>query len=192
VNTLLDRAHSFKKVFEADVNIGLLVSVHDDPGDNGSCSELLPDGVILSEAMSFAVNQISSRYDLLPNVTIGYIQMDDCWNDLQALKVAVYLVNDDDASVCGNDDLYFQSYDVVGILGPSNSAMSVAVSKFLGTFQIPVMSLYATNNALSAKTEYPFFMRLASPDIRQEQLLLQVHHYLHCLHCHVFVCIYFM
>ena len=137
--SLLERDHPFKKVREGDVNIGLLVSVHDDDPDNdGRCSELLPAGVIRSQARTCAVNQINRRQDLLPNVTIGYVQMDDCWNDLKALEVAVYLVGDDgsecsNVTAIGGDDIIFRSYDVVGVLGPSNSAMSVAVSKFLPT-----------------------------------------------------------
>jgi hypothetical protein len=179
---LLERDHAFVRVREGDISIGLLASVHE-TNDN-RCSDVQPSGVIRAWAMEYAVDQVNARLDLLPNITLGFVQMDDCWNDLKALEVAVYFAANDECpgSMSGDcnsgasdrDCTLYRSYHVVGVLGPSNSAMSMAVSQFFGTFHIPVLSLYATNNALSDKTEYPYFMRLVPPNIRQEQLVLEV------------------
>jgi hypothetical protein len=179
---LLKRDHTFARVREGDVNIGLLASIHETIDNR--CFDVQSSGVMRAWAMEFAVDEVNARPDLLPNVTVGFVQLDDCWNDLKALEVAVYFAaNDACAGVISDncsseakhrDESLYRSYNVVGVLGPSNSAMSTAVTQFLGTFHIPVLSLYATNNALSDKTEYPYFMRLVPPNIKQEQLLLQV------------------
>ena len=40
------------------------------------------------------------------------------------------------------------------------------------------MAVYATANALSDKTQYPFFMRLVPPESGQQQMILEVTNYL--------------
>jgi Receptor family ligand binding region len=180
---LLERDHSFARVREGDVNVGMLSSIHETT--HGRCSDFLTNGVIRSWVMEFALDEVNARQDLLPNITVGFVQVDDCWNDLKALEVAVQFttVNDEADKVLncsgsnvakGTGTAALRSYNVVGVLGPSNSAMSMVVSQFLSTLRIPLLSLYATNNALSDKTKYPYFMRLVPPDIRQEQIILQV------------------
>jgi hypothetical protein len=145
----------------------------------------MPSNVLRSWAMDFAVNEVNRRQDLLPNVTIGFVQMDDCYNALKALEVAIYFVKDYCTSSnntdsgclgnsCGNDSVRFQSYDVVGVIGPSNSVISAVVTPYLGTFHVPVMSLYATANSFSDKATYPYFMRLVPPDKGQELMQLEV------------------
>lgn len=178
VTGLLERDHAFSRVREGDVNIGMLISVHDSA--NGQCTDLLSFGVAGAWVMEFAIDEVNARSDLLPNITLGFVQMDDCWNDLKALEVSMCLVGNGDDTFSGTTRLNdrqqnpFRSYEVIGVLGPLDSPMSMAVSQFLGAFQIPVMAFDATNDALSDKTEYPFFMRLAPPDIRQEKIQLEV------------------
>jgi hypothetical protein len=177
---LLERSHAYSRVREGDINIGMLISVHDSA--NGQCTDLLSFGVIGSYVMEFAIDEVNARSDLLPNITLGFVQLDDCWNDLKALEVSISLVKNYDDTYSGNKKFNdrrrspFQSYDVVGVLGPLDSPMSMAVSQFLGAFQIPMLAFGATNNALSDKVEYPYFMRLAPPDIKQEQIQLEVCH----------------
>lgn len=186
---LLQRNYSFSRVREADINIGLFISIHRLDA-NGWCTSLAPSNVLRSWAMEFAIDEVNRRQDLLPNVTVGFVQMDDCYNGLTALDVAIYFVKDDcgttsneNISTCcsnscsnenGNGSISFKSYDVVGVLGPTTSGISVLVAPYLGTFHVPVMSLYATANSLSDKTIYPYFLRLVPADEGQELMQLEV------------------
>jgi Receptor family ligand binding region len=180
---LLNRRNPFSLVSEGDVNIGLLTSIHASGGD-GKCSVLLPSGVMWSLSMRFAVAQINKRNDILPNVTLGFVQMDTCTDPLKALEVSVYFVKDNDNSEsfnCGNCsgvsntsyDMRLRSYDVIGTIVPWSSE-SVAISPVLTTFRIPVMALSATANSLSDKTVYPYFLRMIPPELGFLNMLLQV------------------
>lgn len=115
------------------------------------------------------------------------IQLDDYWDSLKGLEVAIYFVKDhcDGQSDSRCDSLtlnetdagggtYPRSFDVVGVIGPSNSGISTSVAKYLGTFKLSLMSLYATANALSDKSQYPYFMRLVPPDYGEERTLIEV------------------
>jgi len=173
---------------EADVNIGHLVSIYQ-LNDHGDCSELKPNRIAIYKAIDYAIDEINQRRDILPNITVGFVQLMDCNDDLKALEVAVYLVPDESCDgrskhQCGSlvanaDNLTngldnIQPFNVVGIVGPVNSVISVAVSKLLGTFQLPVVATYATANELSDKTKYPYFMRLVPPDLAEEKTIIEV------------------
>lgn len=185
VPALLERQYPFSRVRQGDLNIGLLNSIHD-AGDTAGCTALMPGGVLGDRMMEFVVDQINDRNDLLPNVTIGFIQTDDCWNAAKALEVAVYFVEDSCDEVEGSckagsfnsgsngGDWPIGSKDVVGIIGPYTSSIAVAVAPFLGIFRVPVLGLRATANALSDKSKYPFFMRLVPTETVYERTVLQV------------------
>jgi Receptor family ligand binding region len=176
---LVDRQYPVSRVQEADVNVGFVVSIHQTADNDSRCAILMPSGVLQSLAMQFAVQEINARQDLLPNVTLGFVHVDDCWDSLRALQASVYFIEDYctgssrcNVSGAGVDSL--ESFHVVGIIGPEDSGTSVTISPFLGTFEIPQMAVYATANALSDKAKYPFFMRLVPAESGQQHMLLEV------------------
>lgn len=63
-----------------DVNLGGLFPLHQ-PGPNGEyCGALRELGVLQrAEAMAFYINQINEDRLTLPNVTLGYVILDDCY-----------------------------------------------------------------------------------------------------------------
>ena len=179
---LLVRPYPFSFVSERDINLGLLANIHVLDG-NGKCSIISPSGMLGSLSMRLAVEHINERNDILPNVTLGYVQMDTCSDPLKALEVSVYFVKDKKNTTLTNCrdcvfnssyDSRFQSYDVIGPIGPSNSAQSVVVSPFMGTFRIPVMAISATANSLSDKMIYPYFLRLMPNEHGFLNMLLKV------------------
>jgi len=167
----------------AEVNIGNLVTVHE-LDRLGECSEIYANEFLVYKAMDFAVDQINRRRDLLPNITVGFVQLDDCNNDLKALEVSMYFVREEGdqmsttecvtATENPSNEKGIRPFNVVGIIGPEDSINSVVVSKFIGTFELPVMSTYATANELSDKKKYPFFMRLVPPDSVEETAIIEV------------------
>lgn len=111
-----------------------------------------------------SIESINNRTDILPNITLEFLSIDDCWNGQKALEAAVYLLQQAvivpaKEATCSTDD-GSKGQVVIGVLGPSNSPMSVLVAPFFGVFRIPVMSLYATSDDLSDKTRYEYFLRL--------------------------------
>ena len=57
-----------------------------------------------------------------------------------------------------------QSFDIIGIIGPSTSRQAVMVSSLMSLFEIPVLSTFATSDELSDKSRFEYFMRLVPPD----------------------------
>jgi hypothetical protein len=58
------RPYPFSRVREADVNIGLFVSIHQ-LDSYGQCSTLMPSNVLRSWAMDFAVNEVNTTTGLI-------------------------------------------------------------------------------------------------------------------------------
>lgn len=172
---------------EGDIKIAHFASVHEQDS-NGRCSKLLTAGVVQSEVLKFAIVMVNNRSDLLPNITLGFHSLDDCWNGQKALEVSVYLVHnfmrregvaeDTNGTNCpkanGQGQGEWPVPSIAGALGPSNSPMSVSVAPYFGVFDVPVMSLYATSDDLSDKTRYEYFLRLVPPDSFQERTLLEI------------------
>ena len=81
-----------------DINLGLLTGfLYPGGGGPGLCdtSQLYPYTYIslqYYEAFRSTLEEVNSRSDLLPNVTLGYVIHDTCWNDLAALAKAQLLV----------------------------------------------------------------------------------------------------
>lgn len=144
VPKLRRRQFPFSRVREADINVGLIASVHQ-PGASTRCTDLIPDGPLRPLAMQFAIEQINARQDLLPNITLGFVQMDDCYDKLKALEVSIYFVKDTcDAGGSGTNcsstlttpsgvDVAhgFVSHDVVGVIGPYSSPIATMIAPYL-------------------------------------------------------------
>ena len=81
-----------------DINLGLLTGfLYPGGGGPGLCdtSQLYPYTYIslqYYEAFRSTLEEVNSRSDLLPNVTLGYVIHDTCWSDLAALAKAQLLV----------------------------------------------------------------------------------------------------
>jgi len=65
-------------------------------------------------------------------------------------------------------------YDVIGVVGPEGSTASVVVANLLGTFRIPQISPTASSDALSDKTKFPYFLRMAPPDRHQVDAMVNL------------------
>jgi Receptor family ligand binding region len=183
---ILRRKH-FSYVSNADINIGHFISIYN-VDSNRQCSVLVRNRLSVYKTMDFAVHQINQRQDLLPNVTLGFVQLDDCLDALRALEVTPYFIPEKESDsqlrprcevLSGNASRggFVKPFDVVGVLGPLTSSVAVAVAQILGTFKIPVVSTYATVNSLSDKSQYPFFLRLVPSELTQNKIIIEVRKY---------------
>ena len=55
-------------------------------------------------------------------------------------------------------------YDVIGVVGLSSSSIAVAANQMLAPAKVPVISCCATNDKLSNKTDFPYFLRVIPPN----------------------------
>ncbi|KAG2462791.1 CASR protein, partial [Polypterus senegalus] len=124
------------------------------------------------QAMTFAIEEINKDEALLPNLTLGYRILDNCLNLQMSLRAALKHIGglEDSAS-----DYSCQGLPpVVAIIGDPVSSHSVAISRVLGLFGIPLVSYSASCSCLSSKKEYPSFFRTIPSDIFQVKVMVEI------------------
>ncbi|XP_039608917.1 extracellular calcium-sensing receptor-like [Polypterus senegalus] len=114
-----------------------------------------------SQIMVFAIEEINNDETLLPNVTLGYRLYDNCINVQVAMRAAVTLIG-------GFEEVTNYSCEgaphVVAIVGDPVSTNSIAISRLLGLFGMPLVSFCSTCACLSNKLEFPTFFRTIPSD----------------------------
>uniref|UniRef100_A0A8C4TG94 Extracellular calcium-sensing receptor-like n=1 Tax=Erpetoichthys calabaricus TaxID=27687 RepID=A0A8C4TG94_ERPCA len=125
-----------------------------------------------AQTMVFAIEEINKDQTLLPNVTLGYRIFDNCVRLPVALRAAVTLVG-------GLDEVSTEincngAPPVLAIVGDPGSTHSIALSRIVGLFRMPMVSYYATCACLSNKQEYPSFFRTIPSDTFQVKAMAQI------------------
>ncbi|XP_059157570.1 metabotropic glutamate receptor 1-like [Physella acuta] len=118
----------------------------------------------LMRTMVHAVDVVNREKKILPDFTLGYFIIDNCQNSnisaLQALRFIPqsHLATHDDKDIPG----YLRSFDVIGVVGTEYSLTTIPLSVILGAIQMPVISSWATDDALKNKLTYPTIFRVTS------------------------------
>uniref|UniRef100_A0AAY4DQQ1 G-protein coupled receptors family 3 profile domain-containing protein n=1 Tax=Denticeps clupeoides TaxID=299321 RepID=A0AAY4DQQ1_9TELE len=134
---------------------------------------LLLTGLSFARAMEFAIKEINSKQDLLPNITLGYQIHDSCTVIPMAVNAAFQLANGQDAEIV-TDASCPKVASVAAVVGDSTSASSIGMSRILGLFGISQVSHLATCSCLSNKQQYPTFFRTVHSDNFQAAALAHV------------------
>uniref|UniRef100_A0A8C4SEX5 Extracellular calcium-sensing receptor-like n=1 Tax=Erpetoichthys calabaricus TaxID=27687 RepID=A0A8C4SEX5_ERPCA len=125
-----------------------------------------------AQTMVFAIEEINKDPHLLRNITLGYILYDNCVKLPVSLRAATALI--------GGLDGVFTDYNcqglppVLAIVGDPTSTNSIAISRLLGVFHIPMISYYATCPCLSNKQEHPSFFRTIPSDAFQVKAMVEI------------------
>ncbi|KAM4721529.1 metabotropic glutamate receptor 7 isoform 2-T2 [Rhinophrynus dorsalis] len=172
--------HSIR--IEGDITLGGLFPVHSRGTPGFPCGDIRKEnGIHRLEAMLFALDQINSDPDLLPNVTLGARILDTCSRDTYALEQSLTfvqaLIQKDTSDVrCTNGDppVFVRPEKVVGVIGASESSVSIMVANILRLFQIPQISYGSTAPELSDDRRYDFFSRVVPPDSFQAQAMVDI------------------
>ncbi|XP_022091633.1 metabotropic glutamate receptor 5-like [Acanthaster planci] len=161
-----------------DFILGALLSLHGSLSDHCD-TDVIPRGVVHAEAMVWAVRDINSRDDVLPNITLGFDIRDDCRNEDVALWMSLMMLEEispdafkdacPDWALSSNITLFQgqSKHELIGIIGTSRSATSIPVAQLTGLFHVPIMSFWASSNELSNKARFPYFLRTVPPDRHQ-------------------------
>ncbi|XP_027136392.1 extracellular calcium-sensing receptor-like [Larimichthys crocea] len=126
-----------------------------------------------SRAMVFAIEEINNSTELLPGIKLGYKIHDSCASVPMAVHVAFQLSNGLDP-VFSRGDNCSHSGMVMAIVGESGSTPSISMSRLLGSFNIPLVSHFATCACLSDKQQYPSFFRTIPSDQFQADALAKL------------------
>ncbi|KAK9406086.1 metabotropic glutamate receptor 7-like [Crotalus adamanteus] len=134
--------HSIR--LEGDITLGGLFPVHARGSSGVPCGDIQQqDGVHRLEAMLYALDQINSDPELLPNVTLGARILDTCSRDTYALEQSLTfvqaLIQKDTSDVrCTNGEppVFVKPEKVLGVIGASASSVSIMVANILRLFQV--------------------------------------------------------
>ncbi|KAM4022398.1 metabotropic glutamate receptor 7 isoform 1-T1 [Anomaloglossus baeobatrachus] len=172
--------HSIR--LEGDITLGGLFPVHARGFAGMPCGDIRKEnGIHRLEAMLYAIDQINSDPELLPNITLGARILDTCSRDTYALEQSLTFVQaliqkDASDARCTNGEppVYVRPEKVVGVIGASESSVSIMVANILRLFQIPQISYGSTAPELSDDRRYDFFSRVVPPDSFQAQAMVDI------------------
>ncbi|XP_028669161.1 LOW QUALITY PROTEIN: glutamate receptor, metabotropic 6a [Erpetoichthys calabaricus] len=172
--------HSIK--IEGDITLGGLFPIHARGPAGVPCGEIKKEkGIHRMEAMLYALDQINSDLELLPNITLGARILDTCSRDTYALEQSLTfvqaLIQKDTSDIrCSNGEppLIRKPERVVGVIGASASSVSIMVANVLRLFAIPQISYASTAPELSDNNRYDFFSRVVPPDSYQAQAMVDI------------------
>ncbi|KAM4650363.1 LOW QUALITY PROTEIN: metabotropic glutamate receptor 7 [Discoglossus pictus] len=172
--------HSIR--IEGDITLGGMFPVHSKGSPDLPCGDIRKEsGIHRLEAMLYALDQINSDPELLPNVTLGARILDTCSQDTYALEQSLTfvqaLIQKDTSDVrCTNGEppVFVRPEKVVGVIGASESSVSIMVANILRLFQIPQISYSSTAPELSDEQRYDFFSRVVPPDSFQAQAMVDI------------------
>ncbi|XP_060151522.2 uncharacterized protein [Globicephala melas] len=133
--------HSIR--IEGDVTLGGLFPVYAKGPSGVPCGDIKrKNGIHGLEEMLYALDQINSDPNLLPNVTLGERILDTCSRDTYALEQSLTfvqaLIQKDTSEVrCTNGEppVFVKPEKVVGVIGASGSSVSIMVANILRLFQ---------------------------------------------------------
>lgn len=136
--------HSIK--IPGDITLGGLFPIHSRGPHGLPCGELKKEkGIHRMEAMLYALDQINSDPELLPNITLGARILDTCSRDTYALEQSLTfvqaLIQKDTSDIrCSNGEppLIRRPERVVGVIGASASSVSIMVANILRLFEVIV------------------------------------------------------
>ncbi|XP_066566381.1 extracellular calcium-sensing receptor-like [Amia ocellicauda] len=122
--------------------------------------------------MIFAIEEINSRSDILPNVSLGYKIYDSCGTVSLSIKSSLALVNLEQNSL--SDKSCTKPTTVHAIIGDTSSTPTIGIATTVGPFGIPVISHFSTCACLSNRKEFPTFFRTIPSDYYQSRALAKL------------------
>uniref|UniRef100_A0A8C9TGT1 Olfactory receptor C family, x1 n=1 Tax=Scleropages formosus TaxID=113540 RepID=A0A8C9TGT1_SCLFO len=129
------------------------------------------------QTMAFAIEEINQRQDFLPHLKLGYHILDSCDDIPVSLRNSLILVSGLHGNNINSTCAGMERPVSPVIIGDAASGVSMAVLRTLGSFQIPLVSYFASCNCLSNKKEFPTFMRIMPSDAFQIKALVKLIHY---------------
>lgn len=166
-------------IIDGDLVLGGLFRIHKINGSNKCNKDVEAQvGIQRVEAMLYAINEINSNQTLLPNVTLGAEIRDTCSLKTKALDESLKFILDSvtlrSSSKQSEQCLRNMTKDLVGVVGPSRSTLSIEVAKLLRLFKVPQVSYASTSPELSNKDKYSYFARTVPSDSLQAQAMIHV------------------
>uniref|UniRef100_A0AAR2JB31 G-protein coupled receptors family 3 profile domain-containing protein n=1 Tax=Pygocentrus nattereri TaxID=42514 RepID=A0AAR2JB31_PYGNA len=126
----------------------------------------------LSQSLIFAIEEINNSSSLLPGVSLGYKIYDTCTSAAMGVKMAMVLLN-------GNENLTLNEQctkpaQVLAIIGETQSSVSMAIAKTVGTFINIWQEKKRLNIIPNIRVIYSSFLRTIPSDYYQSRALAEM------------------
>eukprot|EP00079_Xenopus_tropicalis_P023391 XP_012815763.1 PREDICTED: vomeronasal type-2 receptor 1-like [Xenopus tropicalis] len=140
------------------------------------CLKFAPEYYQTMRALIFAVEEINSDIELLPNITLGFQIFDTCVTLRRAAQGALSMLSGGE-EITPNYKCY-KGGPLAGIVGDSGSSRSILMAQILGLYRYPQISYFATSPILSDRKLFPsFFRTIPSDEFQMRGLALLVSHF---------------
>ncbi|KAL3991825.1 solute carrier family 35, member E4 [Sarotherodon galilaeus] len=136
-----------------------------------TCSRINLREFRFAQTMIFAIEEINNSSTLLPNISVGYKIFDSCGSTLPSTRAVMGLINGQERTA---EKTCSSHSSVHVIIGASESSSTIVMLQICGTFQIPVISHFATCACLSNRKDYPSFFRTIPSDYYQSRALAKL------------------
>uniref|UniRef100_A0A669DKS8 Olfactory receptor C family, h1 n=1 Tax=Oreochromis niloticus TaxID=8128 RepID=A0A669DKS8_ORENI len=136
-----------------------------------TCSRINLREFRFAKTMIFAIEEINNSSTLLPNISVGYKIFDSCGSTLPSTRAVMGLINGQERTA---EKTCSSHSSVHVIIGASESSSTIVMLQICGTFQIPVISHFATCACLSNRKDYPSFFRTIPSDYYQSRALAKL------------------
>lgn len=173
--------YSHERIFkDGDIILGGIFPLHL-VKDNDSCSDLRSNMLILSEAMIYAVDEITKEGKILQTVSLGYDIRDTCGKEQEGVSIATDFVYENTlkfdqrfavTNSCRTEVTTPNRQPVMAVIGGMDSRVSVNVANVLQVEDVPQISYGATSSEL-ADAEFTSFFRTVPGDNFQSRAMTE-------------------
>ncbi|XP_075434383.1 extracellular calcium-sensing receptor-like [Ascaphus truei] len=122
--------------------------------------------------MIFAIEEINSNPDLLPNITLGFQILDSCVAMRRVAEGTLRMLSGGQRSVPNYQ--CHKGPPLAGVIGDSASTRSILMAHILGLYRYPQISYFSTSSLLSDHSQFPSFFRTVPSDVFQSRGLAQL------------------
>ena len=153
-----------------DFIVGGIFPLHEDDTCQGGLRNYMLENV---EMMVFALKEINSNDNILPNITLGFDIRESCYMEDASLWSTLSILSEHipeglNAAARGNTS----RSNLIGVIGTRRSTTSVLSAKATNLYDVPMISGFASSDELSDKTRFPYFLRTTPPDKLQAMAII--------------------
>jgi len=152
---------------EGDIYVVGIVPVHNVGSSPLQCGGIKKGGFDIVEAIKYAVHAEQSKF----NGRLGVIIVDSC-NDPQIIQEKIISIQR--LGVFWKGSYVPVNGKIIGYVGGWSSDESAAVARITGRLHQVQISYASTASALSRTVEFPYFLRIPSPDDDQARTIMEI------------------
>ncbi len=175
------RIRGMRETRHADFVLGGLFPAHTYSRNGEVCGD--PAHIPLVDAMLFALDNVNSDPNILPNITLGYDIRDTCFIERIGLDEAADLIltgtqhRVEKYTAAGNEQIggnKTTSPLTIGLIGAASSSVSIPIASLGRLFNIPQISYASQSSILDNHDRYSYFYRTMPSNSLEVQVIVDL------------------